>query len=396
MPECAWRKIPFSEALGRDDLRLRARAALSGGPLCDACLGRLFAQVDTGLTNEARGRRVRQALGVPPPGGPCALCANFFNAVDEWVVRAEHALARWEFERLAVSSHIDPTVAERETALWKRIGGDLAEPYKQAFNRTVGCRLCETLGCDTDLVHPDVVVVADHAARAVTVRVEPLFVRGRYRKLVRGMPQCRWRAWPTSVQQIIGDPIAGAAEGADHVLHGCGREDADVRCLGERPFVLEVIRPRRRRLDWPALARSIGAAGKVEVAGLAPCKRPEVARLKETRPEKTYRALVRLARDVDADRLADLERLVGVVDQRTPRRVLKRRADRVRRRRVCTLVWRQLGPREIEIEVRTQAGTYIKELISGDGGRTQPSVAQVLGTAAVCTELDVLAIHIDE
>ena len=242
----------------------------------------------------------------------------------------------------------------------------------------------------------DVVIVADHAARAVTVRIEPLFVRGRYRKLVRGMPQCRWRAWPTSVQQIIGDPIAGAAEGADHVLHGCGREDTDVRCLGERPFVLEVIRPRRRRLDWPALARSIGAAGKVEVIGLAPCKRSEVARLKEARPEKTYRALVRLARDVDADRLADLEQLVGVVDQRTPRRVLKRRADRLRRRRVCTLGWRQLGPREIEIEVRTQAGTYIKELISGDGGRTQPSVAQVLGAAAVCTQLDVLAIHIDE
>jgi len=396
MPECAWRKTPFSEAIGRDDLRLRARAALSGGPLCDACLGRLFAQVDTGLTNEARGRMVRQALGVPPPGGPCALCANFFDAVDEWVVRAERALARWQFERLAVSSHIDPAVAEREAALWKRIGGDLAEPYKQAFNRTLGCRLCETLGCDTDLVHPDLLVVADHASRAVTVRIEPLFVRGRYRKLVRGMPQCRWRAWPTSVQQIIGDPIAGAAEGADHVLHGCGREDTDVRCLGERPFVLEVIRPRRRRLDWPALARSIGAAGKVEVAGLAPCKRSEVARLKEARPEKTYRALLRLDRDVDAARLADLEQLVGVVDQRTPRRVLKRRADRVRRRRVCTLGWRQLGPREIEIEVRTQAGTYIKELISGDGGRTQPSVAQVLGAAAVCTQLDVLAIHIDE
>ncbi len=396
MPECAWRKIPFSEAIGRHDLRARARAALACGPLCDACLGRLFAQVDTGLTNEARGRMVRQALDAPPPGDPCALCGNFFDAVEEWVVRAEGALAGWEFDTLAVSSHIDPTIAERETALWERTGGDLAEPYKQAFNRTVGCRLCETLGCDTDLVHPDVVVVTDHASGAVTVRVEPLFVVGRYRKLVRGMPQCRWRAWPTSVQQIVGDPIAGAAEARDHVLHGCGREDTDVRCLGERPFVLEVIRPRRRRLDWPALARTIGTSGKVEVTGLAPCKRPEVARLKEARPEKTYRALVRIGEAVDAAQLAGLEQLVGVIDQRTPRRVLKHRADRIRRRRVCTLTWRQLGPRELQIEVRTQAGAYIKELISGDGGRTRPSVAEVLGAAAECAQLDVLAIHIDE
>ena len=396
MPECAWRKRAFSEAIGRDDLQLRARAALADGPLCDACLGRLFAQVDTGLTNEARGRMVRGALGVPPAGDPCSLCAGFFDALQEWVVRARGALAAWEFDTLAVSSHVDPAIAGREAALWERAGGDLAEPYKTAFNRTVGCRLCETLGCEADLLHPDIIVVADHAAGTATVRVEPLFVRGGYRKLVRGMPQCRWPAWPTSVQQIVGDPIADAAEGEDHVFHGCGREDTDVRCLGERPFILEVVRPRRRRLDWPALSRAITASGKVEATGLAPCKRPEVARLKEARPEKTYRALARLAGDVDAARLGNLDRLVGVIGQRTPRRVLARRPDRLRRRRVCTLTWRQLGPRDIQIDVRTQAGTYIKELITGDDGRTRPSVAEVLETPAECAELDVLAIHIDE
>jgi len=396
MPECAWRKTAFSEAIGRDDLQSRVRAALAAGPLCDACLGRLFAQVDTGLANEERGRMVRQALGTPPAEKPCALCAGFFDALQEWVVRARGALAGWEFDTLSVASHVDPAIAGRETALWQRVGGNLAEPYKTAFNRTVGCRLCETLGCDTDLVHPDLLVVTDHAARGVTVRVEPLFVRGAYRKLVRGMPQCRWSAWPTSVQEIVGDPIAEAAEGTDHVFHGCGREDTDVRCLGERPFVLEVIRPRRRRLDWPALSQTINACGKVEVSGLVPCKRPEVARLKEARPEKTYRALVRLAEPVDAARLAALERLVGVIDQRTPRRVLKRRADRVRRRRVCTLEWRPLGPRDVELDVRAQAGTYIKELVSGDDGRTRPSVTEILGAAAECAELDVLAIHVDE
>ncbi len=37
----------------------------------------------------------------------------------------------------------------------------------------------------------------------------------------------------------------------------------------------------------------------------------------------------------------------------------------------------------------------MKELISGDGGRTRPSVAGILGVAAECAELDVLAIHLD-
>jgi tRNA pseudouridine synthase 10 len=47
----------------------------------------------------------------------------------------------------------------------------------------------------------------------------------------------------------------------------------------------------------------------------------------------------------------------------------------------------------VELTVRAQAGTYIKELVSGDGGRTEPCVAGVLGAGAACVELDVLDIH---
>jgi tRNA pseudouridine synthase 10 len=184
-----------------------------------------------------------------------------------------------------------------------------------------------------------------------------------------------------------------AAGGEDHLFHGCGREDVDVRCLGERPFAMEVLRPHRRDLDWAALAAAINASGKVEVLDLAPCRREAVARLKGLRPEKSYRALVRLAAPVDDAALARLSGLVGTISQQTPLRVLKRRSDLARSRRIVSLEWRRVGETEIEIAVRTQAGTYIKELISGDGGRTQPNVSQVLGVAATCAELDVTAIH---
>lgn len=40
--------------------------------------------------------------------------------------------------------------------------------------------------------------------------------------------------------------------------------------------------------------------------------------------------------------------------------------------------------------IRTDAGTYVKELISGDDGRTEPSFAALLGQQCFCAELDVL------
>jgi len=41
------------------------------------------------------------------------------------------------------------------------------------------------------------------------------------------------------------------------------------------------------------------------------------------------------------------------------------------------------------LEVEAEAGTYIKELISGDEGNTEPSLADVLGAEANCVQLDV-------
>jgi tRNA pseudouridine synthase 10 len=395
MSELAWRKQRLEEVLTRPDLAARVRAGFASGPLCDHCLGRLVAEVGSGMTNDERGRIVRSVLGVAPPAEPCGLCGGLFDRIEEWVARATAALEGWQFDTLAVISHTDPAILMREEALWRLSGADLAEPYKQAFNRLLGTRLCQRLGCEADLRNPDVVVQADHRAGEVTVRIEPLWASGRYRKLVRGIPQCRWRPYPASVQQIVGDPVLRAAGGEDHLFHGCGREDVDVRCLAERPFVLEVMRPRRRLLDWDALAAEINRSGQVEVAGLERCRREAVARVKALRPEKTYRAMVQLGTDIADLGLARLATLVGPISQQTPTRVLRRRPDLVRTRRVVAIEWRRTAGNTVELTVRAQAGTYIKELASGDAGRTRPSVAEVLGTSAACIELDVIGIHTD-
>jgi tRNA pseudouridine synthase 10 len=408
MTQGAWRKMRLADVLARPEIRAGLAHSLQAGPLCDHCLGRLVAGADTGLANDQRGRAVREALAAPAPQAACGMCGGLFEAIGEWADRAAEAFRGWEFASVGIATRPDPQVARREEALWQTLGsasaeaagpwaaGDLVEPYRQEFGRLLGLRLADLLGCEASPKDPDVWLFADLAAGSVTVRVEPLFVCGRYRKLVRGISQCRWAAAPTSVQDIVGDPVCRAAEGKDHRFHGCGREDVDVRCLGERPFALQVLRPRRRRLDWAALADEINRSGRVEVLGLAPCRRPVVADLKELRPEKTYRALVRLASDVDDAALARLAGLVGPVQQRTPLRVLKRRPDLVRDRRIMSLQWRRVDGRTIEVEVRTQAGLYVKEWVSGDSGRTHPSIAEALGTAAECAELDVTAVHVEQ
>ena len=48
------------------------------------------------------------------------------------------------------------------------------------------------------------------------------------------------------------------------------------------------------------------------------------------------------------------------------------------------------------MKIRCQGGLYIKELVSGDEGRTIPSVASILKTKAKPCELDVLKVIMEE
>ena len=73
-------------------------------------------------------------------------------------------------------------------------------------------------------------------------------------------------------------------------------------------------------------------------------------------------------------------------------RVRHRRADLVRVRRVFSAKGELLRPNEAELELLCQAGLYVKELVSGDQGGTEPSLSGLLGVDAQVVELDVLDI----
>jgi tRNA pseudouridine synthase 10 len=64
---------------------------------------------------------------------------------------------------------------------------------------------------------------------------------------------------------------------------------------------------------------------------------------------------------------------------------------RTRRIRSATLVESSEG--RFTLDLRAEAGTYIKEWVEGDGGRTEPSLALLLGVPLKVDALDVLDIH---
>ena len=50
------------------------------------------------------------------------------------------------------------------------------------------------------------------------------------------------------------------------------------------------------------------------------------------------------------------------------------------------------GSSDLSVRIRAQHGTYVKEVVNGEGGSTKPSITELFGHPCVCVELDVLAI----
>ena len=397
-----------------DVLAAAARAdwtRLGDRTLCDACLGRLFGKAGHGHTNPERGAAIREGHRLPP--GPCWVCRGLLTEIPKFANLVAAKLAPWDHRTFLIGSKVDPELAAREESLGADLGATEPEVVKAELNREVGKRVAAKTGKDVDFARPDITAIVDTAFDVVELAIAPLFLYGRYRKLSREIPQTRWpcrrcqgkgcdhcggkgKMYETSVEELVAAPVMAQIGGSAHALHGMGREDVDALMLGNgRPFVLEISEPRRRTVDVAAVARAVNASGLAEVEGLRPSSRDEVIAIKEDRAEKSYRARVRFAAPVDPPKVKEgLAALAAArIAQRTPIRVSHRRADRVRERRLRDVALLRVDGREAEVLVRAEAGTYVKEVLHGDGGRTEPSLAGILGVPCEVLELDVVGIH---
>ena len=418
-----------------------ARKIVALGPICDSCLGRQFAMLATGLSNAERGRSLKTVLAMQASAAddralleelaanflparlklsrkgeddkPCTVCLGMMAParLDAWAEKAAAALAGWEYGTFVVGTRMSGLLSENEELVLADGGSQHAEPFKSELNREVGKRLALLTKKKFDIKLPDVVAHLNLETGEVELQVASLFIRGRYRKLLRGIPQTRWpcrecrgrgcprcqgtgRMYQESVDELIRPAVMEAAAAEDTVFHGAGREDIDARMLGSgRPFIVEAVRPRIRTIDLPALQAEINrrADGKVEVLEIAPASSVMVERLKEAAFVKTYSALVRLGAEVGEEKLKSvLTELVGSVDQQTPTRVSHRRADKLRVRKVYSADLLEIAGKMVRINIKGDSGLYIKELISGDGGRTRPSLSEALRVDAIVEELDVI------
>ncbi len=351
-----------------------------------------------------------RANGSAFPEGECEICGGAALRLDAMAAEGCSLLRADGSGTFSISTLIAKDwLAREERAFDTRLAG--AESVKSFLNREIAGRIERETGAEYG-PEGGVKLVFDFGKGAVELRRNCRFFFGRYRKLSAGLSQSRWRCAACdgkgcqkcggrgrmydSVEERIGEPFRAHLDAGGYVLHASGREDVDATNSAGRPFVLEVANPKGGRAALEEIEAAVSGKGDVTVSGLREVPRAFVEIVTESHFDKAYEADVRFGREVGGDELMALRSLEGkTLLQRTPKRVAHRRADIVRHRKVKHIeaIRRDSGDlKAATLIIRAEAGTYIKELISGDGGRTEPSVSGLLGADAACTRLEVVLI----
>ncbi len=249
------------------DVLEKAFELLSKYPLCDHCLGRQFAQLGYSMENNVRGAALKVSLTmqandlvttekdvegvkqlkvlatagfsvtaketlkhlkkrIPPQvaEAKCHLCEGKFELVDNLVGKAQIELESYEFTTYLVGIELPTIVEEREDEFKAAFNIAQGESIRHEFGRVFGKALGKATSKEAEYLKPDVVIVINPFLEKVRVQVNPLFVAGRYRKLVRDIPQSKWfcsscrgkgcdkcggtgKLYPESVEELSSKPL---------------------------------------------------------------------------------------------------------------------------------------------------------------------------------------------
>ncbi|XP_022166707.1 putative tRNA pseudouridine synthase Pus10 [Myzus persicae] len=336
----------------------------------------------------------------------------FVCAKDAWKLMAEDAIVKATGKRFDVHSPLLVTVGFHYKDIKDEF--DCLNAIIKLSNKNLQNILSQMDNKDFVSQYGEMPSVPESVIefKSVDARHESVYIAGRYNKWSRTLSQTPWivdqeRRLESSVEEIISDPIKKRALADEFKFSSSGREDIDVRMLGRgRPFAIELVNPKLTKFSYEVLREienEINTDPQVTVTHLQNVVRDQLKELKsgEEFKIKVYKALCYVEGE-----LPDIEKLNNCapleISQYTPIRVLHRRANMVRPRTihsmkaVATKVGVDNGCSFFNVILSTQAGTYVKEFVHGDFGRTNPCLRTVLENDTVdILALDVLDIEID-
>lgn len=406
----------MDEKLTKKDILKIANKTLTNYKICDYCIGRIFSDNYSLIENKKAAEKIRKNINnyKEVKTKDCWLCDGILDEKDTFIKLILEELKAYEFKTFLVGVKIDEEILEKEKQLAKLIKIEELKSIKSELKREIGKKLEKILKKEVNFEKPDIMAVVDTSFHVVELQISSLLIYGRYKKFSRAIPQTKWYCkicqgkgcrkcnysgtiYKNSVEELISKKFLKETNGEGESFHGAGREDIDVKMLGNgRPFVLEILNPKIRNINLLKIQDEINKKNKkyIEIEKLRFSDRNEISRIKKAKFNKVYLATILSEKPINSENIkkAVLSLQGKKIGQFTPSRVAHRRANMVREKYIYNCSIKALDGSRAVLKIEAESGTYIKELISGDDNKTVPNLSQLLGFPCKVIELDVIEI----
>ena len=415
------------------DILEQAFSLLESKYLCHHCLGRQFAMLAQGITNEVRGKSIKLLLLMEryksflsgsttnlhlyhsqtrslslKREDKCYLCEDQFDNIEEFSRLINDKMSEYEYNSFLIGISLPPIVEEKEDEMRSKFKLSWGESIRSEFSRELGKKIVEVTGKTVDHKRPDLQVIINPFTRHINIKANSLYIGGRYKKLVGGIPQFNQLCWKCkgegcvecngtgklflqSIEEIMSGPIIKATEGTDTKLHTTSWENIGSRVLGVgSPFILEVKNPIKRFVDLDKFAEDVNihSEKRLEISYLSLVTKKFVKNLKmKGEYEKLYRAIIEFEQSISDDLLKMMEKnLSNITIKQT------NQSRKGRKKILHSVSIKRLGINIVEMMIKSQGGINIEGFITGEKVRTSPNIGEIVGIPIKCFSYDIIGI----
>lgn len=416
----------------------KAEEALSEYPLCNHCLGRLFAKLGVGIDNYERGLTVKTLLAIKlyqdhlegrldrerllrlaiNAGAPitrlyerlhgervnvqaCHVCGNaisrdFFEKIAH---EACDKIREFNARSFVVGVTLDKEILDRELDILVKHGVDTSESIKRELKREIGKLVRDICDVSPEFSKPDIVlhvVLRRDFTYTIHAHPSPLYIELRARKIVRGIPRFPWSRRYTigsiSIEEVLREVFKEALMTEDIRVKIGSFEGINTRIIGSgRRVVVELRNPKIREISKDAIIDKIKQYSQILVVEpLGIITKTRLAKIRELnkRVKKTYRVTVLVPDGVDASGIARLEDYFRGVE------ITMRSQSRTIRRKIYVVKAITISPYIFEALIMCESGVDIKRLVECRGDELTPCFGEVIGKSCIPLEIDL--VHVEE
>ncbi len=368
----------------------RARIIFREHPLCDHCLGRMFAENLGVVSHKKLGRYIRDKLKKKQPKS-CYICKNLMSNLDLHVRKMIEISKEYQFSTFLIGAILQPSIHDRDDTIRSELKLRGITGIKSEVTREMGRSFSRRIRVKVDYQNPDVVFTVDFKKDYCEIKPKAILLQARYTKNIRGLPQkqrpcdqCDGKG--CFVCDFHGIREFNSIEGkvAKFMIEKFGAQQAKITWIGSedesslvigngRPFFVKLVNPHKRHILLPK---------KIDLDGILMHGMRTITKI----PSDPVRFHTKVAMEIEAENEISSGLFEDLVNLKEHQIVIYEGSGHKNKRSIYSIKLTRESGRSFKIMMESDGGIPLKRFVAGQ--EVEPSISSILETNCKCKLFD--------